>query len=131
MRTFRSTGKDATDLATAREEIEQLRQTLDLAHEEASTREREIRELKATIRRLEIRLGEMKLGGAFVESHTVLWKRGAGGQVEPLAYCPTCKLVMTPLPSGYPEYIVCTNCQFRAPFHPEELPAIMKELAIS
>ena len=128
MRTFGSSGQDARDLDVAREEIAQLRVALERARDETTAKEREIRELNAAVRRLEIRLGEMKQGGEFVESHGVLWQRSAGGHIEPLAYCPDCRLVMTPLPSGYPEYLVCTNCTFRAPFLPDEIPYIMGKL---
>jgi hypothetical protein len=129
MRTFRGTGKDAEELRKARQEIENLQGALKAAQAVAGAKDREIRELKAQVRRLEIRVAEMKTGGAFVESHGVLWQRSAGGRIDPLAYCPTCKLVMTPLPSGYPEYFICTHCKFKAPFHPEDIPRIMGELA--
>ena len=65
---------------------------------------------------------EQKLSAAagipegYVAGPGVLWLVGADGRVERLAYCPTCKLVMTPFPSDYPTDLVCTSCKHKAPF---------------
>lgn len=66
--------------------------------------------------------------GAFVEGHGVLWCKSAAGRVEPICYCPACRLVMTPLPSGFPTEIVCTRCKGKAPFPPEQLSSLVAEL---
>jgi FtsZ-binding cell division protein ZapB len=66
---------------------------------------------------------------ALVEKHGVLWQPSADGRIEPICYCPKCRLVMTPLPSGYPTEIMCTRCRFKAPFRPEQLPELVRTIA--
>jgi hypothetical protein len=63
-----------------------------------------------------------------VEGHGVLWQPAADGRIEPVCYCPTCRLVMTPMPSGYPTEIVCTRCKFKAPFRPEQVPELVRKM---
>ena len=66
---------------------------------------------------LEHEIAAMKdVPDGYRSSGEVLWLVGADGSIEKLAYCPTCKLVMTPFPSDYPEHLVCTACKFKAPF---------------
>ncbi len=60
----------------------------------------------------------------FVEGQGALWLVGADGRVEKLAYCPTCKLVMTPFPSDYPTDLVCTSCKHKAPFAYQDFEAV-------
>ena len=128
MRTFRSSGKDAQEREALTKQIEDLDQRLDQAEREHSRITRENRELKAEVKLLEIRLAESQIGGDFVMSHGVLWQRAANGLIEPFVYCPSCRLVMTPLPSGYPEYLVCTQCKFKASFHPSEIPELRNHI---
>ena len=128
MRTFRSSSKDAQEREALTKQIADLEQKLHQADQEHSRISRENRELKAEVKRLEIRLAETKIGGDFVMSHGVLWQRAANGLIEPFVYCPSCQLVMTPLPSGYPEYLVCTQCKFKASFHPAEIPELRNQI---
>lgn len=129
MAKFRGRDSQSAEVSGLRGEIEAREGMLRDARAELDRKDREIRELRAEVRRLEIRLSDLRTGGDFRESHGVLWQCSAAGHIEPLAYCPACRLVMTPMPSGYPEYLVCTSCRYRAPFHPEQIPAIMQELA--
>jgi hypothetical protein len=57
----------------------------------------------------------------FVEASGVLWRRRAAGAVEPIAYCPNCRLAMSAFPPGSNELLACSKCDFVAPFRPREL----------
>ena len=102
-------------LAAWEAEHDQLRQT--------------VSELRSENEALKDRISgqEQKLDAArdipegYVEGQGVLWLVGADGRVEKLAYCPTCKLVMTPFPSDYPVNLVCTACKHQAPFAYQDL----------
>ena len=128
MGTFRSSGKDAQEREALSKRIAELEQRLGQMKKEHSRITRENRELKAEVKLLEIRLSESQIEGDFVMSHGVLWQRAANGLMEPFVYCPSCRLVMTPLPSGYPEYLVCTQCKFKASFHPSEIPELRNHI---
>jgi len=78
---------------------------------------------------LERKIEAMKdVPDGYRSSSGVLWLVGADGSIEKLAYCPTCKLVMTPFPSDYPEHLVCTGCKFKAPFGYTELDRVWSEV---
>jgi len=64
----------------------------------------------------------------FVEAESVLWKRAPNGGVERLVYCPPCELVMLPVPSDCPVDFVCTRCHFKAPFHVDDLDAVVQRV---
>ena len=66
--------------------------------------------------------------GEFVSNHGVLWTRAADGGLEKVVYCPECRLVLLPLPSDNPSRLVCTGCQFKAPFGPAEIERISEGL---
>lgn len=110
------------ELEKVRGDLEGLESESDrLDKENAGLRER-IQGLEETHRKLELELTSLKAAEAgFVRSHGVLWKMGANGLAEPAVYCPACKLVMTPLPSGNPEYFICTECRFRADIDPNSI----------
>lgn len=56
----------------------------------------------------------------FVSAHGVLWKRTSSG-IEPLAYCPECLLAMSSWPPESDELLICSKCDFTAPFKPSEV----------
>jgi hypothetical protein len=61
----------------------------------------------------------------FIKANEVLWKKGADGNIEKLAYCPKCRLILLSVPSANPTKLVCTKCKFRAPFHPSAINTII------
>jgi len=65
----------------------------------------------------------------FVERHGVLWKRESSGRYEDLTYCPSCKLAMIEFPPGSNEMLLCSKCNFVAPFRPNELKSILSKLS--
>lgn len=65
----------------------------------------------------------------FIEAEGVLWKRAPDGLLEKLVYCPACRLIMLPVPSGNPVSFVCTRCHFQAPFHVSDLDTIARRVS--
>ncbi len=63
----------------------------------------------------------------FVAFDGVLWER-ADGTIPAIAYCPHCRLVLSALPPGSDEMLVCANCNFTAPFLPSQVGAVAKRL---
>ena len=120
--------KESIELAEAGRQLDESRARIEELDSENQALRKETRELKAAVSRLEIKLQELKPVGRFVERHGVLWHQSAEGAVEPYAYCPNCRLVMTPFPSGYPESIICTQCKFKASFHPEDVTSLVEEM---
>ena len=118
--------KESIELEEMARQLGECRARVEEVDSENQVLRKENRELKAAISRLEIRLQELKPVGRFIEGHGVLWHQSADGAVEPYAYCPTCRLVMTPFPSGYPETIICTQCKLKADFHPEDVPSLVE-----
>ena len=66
----------------------------------------------------------------FIEEAGVLWKRSVDGRLEALAYCPTCRLVLLPVPSDHPTKLVCTRCKFEAPFSPDEIGGVAARIHV-
>ena len=109
-------------LADWQAELERLREArVKLQNENESLRE-QIADLNTRLRAVR------DVPEGYIEGHGVLWRIAADGSIERLAYCPRCKLVMTPFPSGYPEHIICTACKYKAPFHPTEFDAVAREV---
>jgi|ETNmetMinimDraft_26_1059896.scaffolds.fasta_scaffold23120_2 hypothetical protein len=114
--------REHPELEKARETLAQWESEHDSHTDECRQLHAQIQELEETVKKLELDIARMEAEEAgFLSAHDVLWKLGADGTAEPAVYCPTCKLVMTPLPSGFPEYFVCTKCHFRADLDPEKI----------
>jgi len=97
------------------EEYDQLRETVSELHGKNEA-------LQDQLAGLEQKLSAAKdTPEGYVAGQGALWLVGADGRVEKLAYCPTCKLVMTPFPSDYPVALVCTACKHKAPFAYQDL----------
>lgn len=120
--------KDFPDLAVAKEKLVSWQEKYNALEAENENLKKENRELKETIIKLENQVAQHVQIDPFIENHGVLWKKGANGSVDKIAYCPKCRLVMTPFPSGNPECLICTQCKFRAPFHPGELGSIVNNI---
>lgn len=63
----------------------------------------------------------------FIEYKGVLWKQ-FNGEVDTISYCPECKLAMSAFPPGSDEMLICSRCNFTAPFPPSQVEAIAKKL---
>lgn len=66
----------------------------------------------------------------FVEHMGVLWKEGRDSLIVHLAYCPECKLAMSAFPPGSDETLICTKCNFAAPFPPSEVGRLALKLEV-
>jgi hypothetical protein len=127
------TGKPEKDELAAAElkarvaELESSHNSLKAENERLAKENRSLRDRVAMMERGRAQMG-VPTAAHFIEGHGVLWQQAADGRIEAICYCPTCKLVMTPLPSGYPEEVVCTSCKYKAPFHPEKLADVAHEV---
>jgi len=63
----------------------------------------------------------------YLKGHGVLF-RVVNNIIEELAYCPTCKLALSEFPPGDNEMLVCSKCDFVAPFRPRMLQEKIKSL---
>jgi len=63
----------------------------------------------------------------FTEFKGVLWKK-LGDYIDSLAYCPECKLAMSAFLPGDDDMLVCSKCNFMAPFKPSQVEAMVKQL---
>jgi hypothetical protein len=61
---------------------------------------------------------------SFVEASGVLWKRKAGGGIEPVPYCPTCKSML----ADYSGSLLCIKCNWQSPIKSFEVPRIHHDL---
>ena len=120
--------KEHPDLAAAKEKLALWQDKYNALEAENENLKKEKRELKETIPKLENLVAQHVKIDPFIEDHGVLWKRGADGSIDKIAYCPKCRLVMTPFPSGNPECFICTQCKLRAPFNSEKSDSIAKNI---
>ncbi len=110
----------AAELQARATELEASRAELKAENSRLVKENRELTDRVSMMERGRAQMG-VPTAAHFVDGNGVLWQQAADGRIEAVCYCPTCKLVMTPLPSGYPEEMVCTSCKYIAPFHPEKL----------
>lgn len=64
----------------------------------------------------------------FIERHGVLWKKEPSGNYEEIAFCPRCKLAMSAFPPNSNQMLLCSHCDFTAPFRPSELKDLVSKL---
>jgi hypothetical protein len=105
--------KDVPTLAVAKERLA-------LAQDEVRRLEGEVQRLREENLRLLARVESIR-PAKFLEAHGVLWKRDPSGRIEPIAYCPKCELALSAFPPGSNEMLLCSSCDFTAPFRPKEL----------
>jgi hypothetical protein len=121
--------RDHPECESARDALLSWQHDLDRLRQEKTELVNSNETLTERIADLEREIALMKdVPEGFISSSGVLWLVGAGGSIEKLAYCPTCKLVMTPFPSDYPEHLVCTVCKFKAPFEYSKLDQVWSEV---
>ena len=123
--------KEYPGLSAAKEKLVLQQDKYNALEAENEELKKKIRGLKETVTKLEKSVFQHVKIDPFIEDHGVLWKKGADGSIDKIAYCPKCRVVMTPFPSGNPEFIVCTQCKYRAPFQCMELDGIVRNVAKS
>lgn len=103
-----------------------LKERLALAADQFKKLEDENRNLKEVNATLEKKVAELtheleatSIPKEFTEHRGILLKRGTDGKVDPDAYCPTCKIVMSSLGGELP--FKCSKCGFMANLNGREL----------
>ncbi|HXJ16155.1 MAG TPA: hypothetical protein VNM68_03050 [Candidatus Polarisedimenticolia bacterium] len=111
--------KDYPELSGAKDRLERIAQQL--RHLEAENRK--LKEEKAEWTKHPAPEPQIQ----FVPYGGVLWEQFRG-TIKSIAYCPHCKIVLTALPPGSDEMLVCAQCNFTAPFLPSQVGAFAKRL---
>src|SRR5437870_28803 len=106
--------KEYPALSVARERLALLEARLDAL-------EAENKKLSAANQEMEQRLSEQHAAAQFSECGGVFWKRGADGGYQEFPFCPSCQQVLSPFPPGSDETLICSKCDFIAPFLPSEV----------
>lgn len=119
--------KEYPALSVARERLALVADRLKMAEDENKKLKAEIESLRAERNELAKRAAAQEKREHFVEFKGVLWKQN-DGSVDPLPYCPTCKLAMSAFPPGSDDNLICSVCNFTAPFPPSQIAAMAKKL---
>lgn len=114
--------KEFPALSVAKERLSLIEEKLKAAEEE----NRKLREENEILRPNAARVDKRK---EFTEFNGVLWKK-FDGVIETIAYCPECELAMSAFPPGSDEMLICSKCNFTAPFTPNEVKALAKKLEV-
>lgn len=114
--------KEYPALSVAKERLALVEERLRLAEAENKKLSAENAEL-----RKKLTLSEKR--NEFIEYKGVMWKQ-VGEKIDPIAYCPECRLAMSAFPPGSDEMLACSKCTFTAPFPPSEVNATAKRLEI-
>ena len=121
--------KDYPALSVARERLALVADHLKLAEDENKKLKAEIVELKTECSELRKKVTALEKENPFFEFKGVLWKQ-FDGSIDPLPYCPACKLAMSAFPPASDENLICSVCSFTAPFPPSQIDAVAKRLEI-
>jgi hypothetical protein len=85
--------------------------------------------LKAENAEIKKRIHVLEKANKFIEYKGTPWKQ-LNGAVDSIAYCPDCKLAMSAFPPGSNEMLICSKCNFTAPFPPSQVDAMAKKLEV-
>ncbi len=118
-----------TDLLKEYPALSVAKERLSLIEEKLKTSEKENKELRKENDILKSNIARIEKHNKFIEYNGVLWKE-LNGKVEKIAYCPECKLAMSTFPPGSNEMLICSKCNFTAPFSPNEVNSISNKLEI-
>lgn len=114
--------KDYPTLSVAKERLSFIEEKLRAAEEE----NQKLREENASLRS---KVDSVEKREQFIAFSGVLWKE-FNGIVDEIAYCPECNLAMSAFPPGSNEMLICSKCNFTAPFSPNEVKALAKKLEV-
>jgi hypothetical protein len=109
--------------AVLKERLTEAEQKFREKDEEVATLTAKVAALTADNEALRRQLAYAAERRRFVERKGVLFGKDGGGEYIP--YCLRCKLPLSKLPPWSPDLLKCSACKFVAPFHPDELPAIV------
>ena len=113
--------KDYPALSVAKERLALMEERLKHAEARSSVLQQENESLRAELTELKKRVPSDLGKNPFFEYSGVLWKESRDGLIDPLAYCPVCKLAMSTFPPRSNDSLICTKCNFAAPFAPSEV----------
>lgn len=119
--------KEYPALSVARERLALIADRLKIAEEENKKLKAEIAELKAECLELRKNTTAQEKVNQFLEFKGAVWKQ-FDGSVDPLPYCPACKLALSVFPPNSDDNLLCSVCGFTAPFPPSQIKAVAKQL---
>ena len=119
--------KEFPALSVAKERLALIEERLKGSEAENKKLREEIAGLKRERDSLKEKLSLLETENKFFEFKGVLWKVFSG-KVDSLAYCPSCKLAMSAFPPSSDEMLICSKCNFTAPFKPGETESLAKKL---
>ncbi|HLD14616.1 MAG TPA: hypothetical protein VJB18_07865 [Burkholderiales bacterium] len=105
------------------------KERLALVEERFRLVEAENKKLGAENADLKKRLSVYEKASQFIEYKGVMWKQ-MGEAIDSIAYCPECKLAMSAFPPKSDEMLVCSKCNFTAPFLPSQVSEMARKLEI-
>ena len=121
--------KDYPALSVVKERLALVEERLRQAEAENKRLKAENTDLRSECAGLKTRVAVATKARQFLEYKGVLWKE-LDGVVDSISYCPECKLAMSVFPPGSDEMLVCSKCNFTAPFPPSQVSVKAKELEI-
>lgn len=121
--------KDYPALSVARERLALVEDRLKLMEAENKNLKTENAYLRTECAEMKKRVSVYEKANQFVEYKGVLWKQ-LNGTVDSISYCPECKLAMFAFPPGSNEMLICSKCNFTAPFPPSQVGAMARKLEI-
>ena len=121
--------KEYPALSVARERLALLEERLNDAERQNEKLRRELEKIQMERDFLLENAKEVEKSSRFFEHKGVCWQIYEG-EVEPFPYCPDCHLAMHAFPPGSDEMLVCSKCDFVAPFAPSEIEKVAKSLEV-
>lgn len=121
--------KDFPALSVAHERLALIAERLSEAERKNETLIAELDKVTAERDALLATANAAEKSSRFVEHYGVCWQIHEE-EVERIAYCPKCNLAMHEFPPDADETLLCSVCNFVAPFHPSEIEAAAKSLEI-
>lgn len=113
--------KEFPSLSVARERLALVQERLKQSEAKSLALQTEVDALRRECPSLQRRIADTPPPVKTYEFRGVLWKEQRDGLIEPIAYCPECKLAMSEFPPRTDENLICTKCNFVAPFPPSEV----------
>ncbi len=103
------------------------KERLALIEEKLKATDAENKKLREENNILRQKVNALRKESQFIEFKGVLWKK-SGESIDPLSYCPDCKLAMSEFPPDSDEMLTCSKCNFTAPFKPSQVETLAKKL---
>lgn len=122
--------KEYPALSVAKERLSLLQDKMQTIENENVKLKEENRDLKAQVNQLKKDIDKYTKEAVFVEGSGVCFKKKTDGNFEIYAYCPSCKQAMSEFPPQSDEMLLCSKCNYRAPFPPSKLGTVRSQVAL-